>query len=49
MINRNMRCIEMVEDYGSLEIRFMINRNMRCIEMIVTEVAQAAPKRLIET
>ena len=34
-INRNMRCIEMPDNYGSRAWRVAINRNMRCIEMSV--------------
>ena len=34
-INRNMRCIEMVQNYTAVTITGAINRNMRCIEMSV--------------
>ena len=33
MINRNMRCIEMIVNTTGAPIVVVINRNMRCIEM----------------
>ena len=38
MINRNMRCIEMLERIKWEVANKKINRNMRCIEMILLNV-----------
>ena len=33
VINKNMRCIEIVLDDSCLSDTFVINKNMRCIEI----------------
>ena len=48
-INRNMRCIEIIQNTPESPARFPINRNMRCIEMSPIWQYWDRPCRLIET
>jgi len=45
-INRNMRCIEMVQNYTGVTITGEINRNMRCIEIFLLAQVQEIGSRI---
>ncbi|GFI24066.1 hypothetical protein IMSAGC011_02862 [Lachnospiraceae bacterium] len=49
VINRNMRCIEMVKQYKLTKLKPWINRNMRCIEIHALLCYLPNFWRLIET
>ena len=46
LINRNMRCIEMVQNYTGVTITGEINRNMRCIEIFLLAQVQEIGSRI---
>ena len=48
-INRNMRCIEIINMRVDTQWRYLINRNMRCIEMEQEILWLHRMNRLIET
>ena len=45
-INRNMRCIEMVQNYTGVTITGEINRDMRCIEIFLLAQVQEIGSRI---
>ncbi len=48
-INRNMRCIEMLQQLALLNALLRINRNMRCIEIFGRWRCVRSGSGLIET